>query len=226
MLDEYSFDVLGLTETHGQHTKRESPYFLCGGPVDDGDPASGVAIRLSGRAASQVIPGSHGFSGSRITWVRIRGLYHTMFVVLAYIPYFGKTGVTQEHVLEELDVAITKNAKHGDCVILMGDFNLKLARSTEGFVGKFCVHPRNSPGGKRMMEETEGFLPESQAGFREDRGCRDNVVVLTIMLDTRPSQREAPRNIGSSMSFGNISGRRIKPPGSRQDTWRTRRRRL
>ena len=35
----------------------------------------------------------------------------------------------------------------------------------------------------QVAKETEGFLPESQAGFRKDRGCRDNVVVLAILLD-------------------------------------------
>ena len=35
----------------------------------------------------------------------------------------------------------------------------------------------------QVAEETEGFLPESQAGFRKNRGCRDNVVTLAILLD-------------------------------------------
>ena len=36
---------------------------------------------------------------------------------------------------------------------------------------------------KRMMIEIEGFLPECQAGFRAERGCRDWVFVLSMVFD-------------------------------------------
>ena len=36
---------------------------------------------------------------------------------------------------------------------------------------------------KRLSQETEKFLPESQAGFRKGRGCRDNITVLRWLID-------------------------------------------
>ena len=30
----------------------------------------------------------------------------------------------------------------------------------------------------RIVRETEGYLPDWQAGFRQRRGCRDNVLIL------------------------------------------------
>ena len=36
---------------------------------------------------------------------------------------------------------------------------------------------------RRMLEEAGGFLPDYQAGFRAGRGCRDNVFILTLLLD-------------------------------------------
>ena len=35
----------------------------------------------------------------------------------------------------------------------------------------------------RMVKETEGFLPDWQAGFRSKRGCRDNILVLRTLYD-------------------------------------------
>ena len=34
-----------------------------------------------------------------------------------------------------------------------------------------------------MLEETTGYLPESQAGFRKGRATRDNLYILTQLLD-------------------------------------------
>ena len=35
----------------------------------------------------------------------------------------------------------------------------------------------------RIIAETDGFLSEWQAGFRQDRGCRDNIMVLRTIYD-------------------------------------------
>jgi hypothetical protein len=35
----------------------------------------------------------------------------------------------------------------------------------------------------RLVRETEGYLPESQAGFREGRSTRDNLYILTQLID-------------------------------------------
>lgn len=35
----------------------------------------------------------------------------------------------------------------------------------------------------RLVAETDWFLSEWQAGFRSDRGCRDNVLLLRVIYD-------------------------------------------
>ena len=35
----------------------------------------------------------------------------------------------------------------------------------------------------RLVRETDGYLPESQAGFRKGRSTRDNLYILTKLID-------------------------------------------
>ena len=35
----------------------------------------------------------------------------------------------------------------------------------------------------RLVRETDGFLPDWQAGFRAERGCRDNILILRTLYD-------------------------------------------
>ena len=35
----------------------------------------------------------------------------------------------------------------------------------------------------RLTRETEGYLQDWQAGFRQNRGCRDNVMILRTLVD-------------------------------------------
>ena len=35
----------------------------------------------------------------------------------------------------------------------------------------------------RLVAETDWFLSEGQAGFRGDRGCRDNILLLRVIYD-------------------------------------------
>ena len=35
----------------------------------------------------------------------------------------------------------------------------------------------------RIIKETQGYLPDWQAGFRQLRGCRDNILILRTIID-------------------------------------------
>ena len=35
----------------------------------------------------------------------------------------------------------------------------------------------------RIVKECSGFLSDWQAGFRQERGCRDNILLLRVMID-------------------------------------------
>ena len=51
----------------------------------------------------------------------------------------------------------------------------------------------------RMRDAVESRLAETQAGFRRERGCRDNVLLLRLLVDAvRASDREA----GSGHVYG------------------------
>ena len=43
----------------------------------------------------------------------------------------------------------------------------------------------------KLVAETASFLPDWQAGFRETRGCRDNVLTLRTLIDQRLKQGES-----------------------------------
>ena len=36
---------------------------------------------------------------------------------------------------------------------------------------------------KRLQTETKGYLKDWQAGFRQGRGCRDNVLILRTLIE-------------------------------------------
>ena len=144
------YDVVGLSELHGQHTKWESSTFICGGAVLDSDPAAGVAIMLSQRASDAVL--AFGAVGSRLVWVRLAGLYHNILIVCCYIPHAGRTQPSLDEGMQLLDDTITDLAKNGDCVIVVGDFNCRLSRKLDNLTGKWCVHSVADAGGSRLCE--------------------------------------------------------------------------
>ena len=53
--EDVGCDITVLTELHGAHHTFEAANFFCGGEPEAGDPASGVALTLSNRAASLVV---------------------------------------------------------------------------------------------------------------------------------------------------------------------------
>ena len=62
---------------------------------------------------------------------------------------------------------------------------------------------------RRMQHAIEQRLPDSQAGFRKARGCRDNVVVLRTIMDSvlRAGQEAVVTFIDYSAAFDTVSHR-------------------
>ena len=74
-----------------------------------------------------------GHKGSRLGWVRLKGLFANLFIVSVYIPHaHRKQAPFREDTLEELQALLKEKSIKGDCVIVMGDMNSKLARSNRG----------------------------------------------------------------------------------------------
>jgi exonuclease III/alkylhydroperoxidase family enzyme len=124
---------------------------LIADPPPKNDPHGAAAIYLSSRAQGMVI--NSGNKGSRLVWVRLKGEYANQFIVSAYIPHkHRKQAPFQEDTLEELLQLIKSESVKGDCLIIMGDMNAKLARSVKGVTGKYCMHKKTDSGGERLTE--------------------------------------------------------------------------
>ena len=60
---------------------------------------------------------------------------------------------------------------------------------------------------RRLVKETEGYLPDWQAGFRQDRGCRDNVMILRTVFNKmlQEGKELAVTFIDYSAAFDSVS---------------------
>ena len=144
-------DVIALTEVGRKAQKFACPALLVGDAPPANDPAGGAAIALSSRAQGMMI--ASGNQGSRLVWVRLRAKFTNLFIVSAYIPHKQrKKAPFQEDTLDELQSLVKTRAVKGDCVIIMGDMNAKLARSRQGITGKYCMHAKADKGGERLEE--------------------------------------------------------------------------
>ena len=150
-----NYDILGLTELHNVHNKKQ----WCGkhwitsedAAIDaEGknlDPAAGVAILLSKRFSKKIL--AQGSVGARIVWVRLDGPVCPLFVVCVYIPHkYRKATPQAADTIHELSDLLTncKNLKPTDCVIVMGDLNCELERNVQGCTGRWLMNKRPDDG--------------------------------------------------------------------------------
>ena len=62
---------------------------------------------------------------------------------------------------------------------------------------------------RRMQDRVEQYLPDTQAGFRKGRGCRDNVLVLKLLMDAilKADEEAIATFIDYTAAFDSISHR-------------------
>ena len=125
-------DVLCVTETHKWKDSDKSTIYSDLPPETDS--WSGVALILSNRVIKYVI--SSGSIGSRITYCRLRGNICNYFIVGVYIPQRKRTNPDQNDVYTQLQNLLL-NIRRQDCIVLLGDFNSRLPRNQQGFVGRW-----------------------------------------------------------------------------------------
>ena len=65
-------------------------------------------------------------SAERICWVRLRGPACYLFIVAVYLSHDQRAYPSQEDTFAQLDV-VYKQALKGDCIIVLGDLNVRLA---------------------------------------------------------------------------------------------------
>ena len=88
---------------------------------------------LSPRAQSKVRAKGNNNS-ERICWVRLEGPACNLFVVAVYVPHNSRVCPSQQDTLRELD-EVCKQAKQGDCIVVLGDFNVQLPGGVQGHTG-------------------------------------------------------------------------------------------
>ena len=125
MCEEKDYDVLTLTVTHCTNT-----------------------LVISDRMA-----GSLTYSGSvssQILLARFRGRYTNLTVIVVYMPTSVRSNPSQEDTYRDLYQLLNQISKH-NAVILMGDFNAKLAQGPDAHV---LMYPHSCQCRMTMTEES------------------------------------------------------------------------
>ena len=148
LCSELGYDILALTETHDTGSLRPSKTFVTGDIAPKDDSYAGVAILMSQRIARNVL--YSGCCGARIVFFRVKASPCNLFVVSVYVPHSGRQAPSASDTLAELEALLSKVHQH-DCVVLLGDFNAKLARHTDKMTGRWCIHRRANPAGGRLL---------------------------------------------------------------------------
>ena len=183
-------DVLGVTETHQHNFSFSNKRFLTADDASPRDKASGVGMFLSHRMADKKL--AHGNVGSRVLWARFEGQFNNIFVVVAYIPHRHRLQPPfMEDTYEDLHKALDL-ANSQDSLILMGDFNGRLARGNSR-VGKYCIHPRSDEGGQLLARTMEQYdLEAVSTKFKPTRrskfGCATYIMDKTGETGQPPAQ--------------------------------------
>ena len=104
-------DVLGAVELQGaQKWLRElGDRVIVSEDNSEKDTSGGAALFLSHRASKAVI--GQGSAGNRIVWARLKGEFHTVFVVACYIPYLGCKNADMFQVYDMLEKLLTTMPK-------------------------------------------------------------------------------------------------------------------
>jgi exonuclease III len=143
--------VLALQELRRDLTGWRSQRLLVGGAPPENDSASGVALVLSDRAAQRVECRGEN-EGSRIVWVRLRGCIHDLVIIGVYIPHHARLEPARSETLAEVQALAKALCTSSDCLIIMGDFNSRMARARSGITGKYCMHKTTDRGGEIMHD--------------------------------------------------------------------------
>ena len=180
---DLDYDIVCLTETHGW--RDSDPCAIYSDTPSKRDPWSGVALQLSRRLSKYVI--RHDFVGSRIVYCRLRGLTCNYFVIGIYIPQKQRKCPDQDDTYNQLE-ALLSTIGHRDCIILMGDFNSRLARDTPKRVGHWSIHVRSDNGGDRLLDIMNRFELRCVSTYFQPRRKHTNATYMNKQPGKAPSQ--------------------------------------
>ena len=183
LCNNLDLDVLCLTETHSW---REGDSLTINSDLPPpNDSWSGVALVLNKRLSGYII--NTGSIGSRITFCRLRGTACNIMLVGVYIPQKHRTNPNQKDTYKQLEYLLSPIGRR-DCVVLMGDFNSRLARNTTNHVGKWCFHKRMYTGGKQLLKLMDKLTLRCVSSYFQPRRRHNNATYLNIQPEKAPSQ--------------------------------------
>jgi exonuclease III/uncharacterized C2H2 Zn-finger protein len=206
---ETGVDILGIQEVRRDLTSRRGGRILTGGAPPSSDTGSGVALVLSARASARVEVRGES-EGSRIVWARFRGNPHDLLVINCYIPHHARMAPSREETLREVYDLARSLLKKGDCLIIMGDFNSKMARGEPGITGKYCMHKKADRGGEIMADMcTDLGLTAASTRFCPGKAALGAATYISIK-HRKPSQIDyilVSRRWGSSVQSSKVDWR-------------------
>ena len=180
---ELDYDFVCFTETHSW--RDSDSLTIYSEPPPKNDSWSGVAICINKHLSKFIM--KTGNMGSRIAYCRLRGSTCNIFIVGVYIPQQKRTNPDQTTTYGELK-SLLHNISRRDCIILLGDFNSRLARNEEGYVGRWCIHDKRDKGGDILMDIMRTFSLKCVSTYFQPRRKHNNATYMNIEPNKPPSQ--------------------------------------
>ncbi len=150
--ETHKWDVIALQETHNNWNGSipKNWHIINSEIPPKNDKFSGTCIIIKNK--KYVI--NDGKKGSRICWVRLNGKSKNYVIVSAYLPHSQRSNPSFQDTICELDNLLTyfNHNFSNDCLIICGDFNCKVARNTEGIIGRWNIHKSSNDNGKEFTK--------------------------------------------------------------------------
>ena len=128
-----------------------------------------------------------GSIGSRIVFCKFSGTFFNIVVVGVYIPQKKRKKPDQKDIYDKLEAFLMKISDR-DCIILLGDFNSRLPRDTDGRVGHWCIHKNSDTGGDRLLEIMNRRSLRCVSTYFQPRRNHSNATYINIQPEKPPSQ--------------------------------------
>ena len=183
ILMKSNLDIVCLTETH--EWRDQDPSVIYSDAPAKSDKFSGTALIVNRRLSSYII--TSGSVGSRIVYCRLRGNSCNIFIVGVYIPQKLRKKPDQADTYAQLEALLLK-VQQRDCIVLMGDFNSRLPRDSDGRVGHWCIHKRSDSGGDRLLDIMQKTSLRCISTYFQPRRNRNNATFMNIQPEKAPSQ--------------------------------------
>ena len=183
LLSDLKLDIACISETHGLCDADQFGIFS--EKPSKSDKYSGVGLLINNRLSSYIM--DSGSIGSRIVFCKLRGIFFNIVVVGVYIPQKKRKKPDQKDIYDKLETFLMKLSDR-DCIILLGDFNSRLPRDTEGRVGHWCIHKNSDSGGDRLLEIMNRRSLRCISTYFQPRRNHSNATYINVQPEKAPSQ--------------------------------------